>query len=77
VRWSRGEAVAFELEFLSAVADRLKGRESASVKYIKMDEEELNRELRNLAERALPDTFKAGIWKSIRTGSAGRGCDGN
>jgi hypothetical protein len=36
-----------------------------------MDEKELNQELRNLAERALPElpnTFKAGMWKSIRTG---------
>jgi len=43
------------------------------VKYIKMDEEELNQELNNLAARALPelpDTFKAGIWESIRTGSS-------
>jgi hypothetical protein len=41
-----------------------------------MDEEELNQELRNFAERTLPElpkTFKAGIWESIRAGSsAGR-----
>jgi len=38
-----------------------------------MDEEQLDEELRNLASRALPNlpnTFKAGIWKSIRTRSS-------
>jgi hypothetical protein len=39
---------------------------------MKMDEEELNKELANLARQALPelpDTLKADIWKSIRTRS--------
>ena len=37
-----------------------------------MDEEQLNQELRNLGKRALPElpnSFKAGIWKSIRARS--------
>jgi RNA polymerase sigma factor (sigma-70 family) len=40
---------------------------------IKMDEKDLDQELRNLAERALPglpNTFKAGLWKSIRAESS-------
>jgi hypothetical protein len=38
-----------------------------------MDEQQLNQGLRNLAKRALPelpDTFKAGVWRSIRARSS-------
>jgi len=57
----------------SSIVPRDANANLPSVKYIIMDEEELNQELRNLAERILPElpkTFKAGIGKSIRAGSS-------
>ena len=60
-------------EFLARSNNFARDANARRVKIIKMDEKDLDQELRNLAERALPglpNTFKAGLWKSIRAESS-------
>jgi hypothetical protein len=58
---------------ISEVDDFSRDANTAAVKIIEMDEQQLNQGLRNLAKRTLPElpnAFKAGVWRSIRARSS-------
>ena len=69
-RWGKSHGW---IECINEVDDFLWDANTTAVKIIEMDEQRLNEELKNLAKQALPElpnTFKAGVWRSIRARSS-------